>query len=141
MNPRTSPLRKRKEIRGPNVGDVCRDKKIRTIDEEPKFGREVDDEIGAERERDAHVRRRETHLVCHGSLNPDVQYVYHCTTHVPYSTAYTTTGQVSVMRHPEQNEDMNIGNSRWRPRPRRWAPRSDSYSPCWPSCSIVNQEG
>ena len=27
--------------------------------------------------------------MCHGSLNPEVQYVYHCTTHVPYNTAYT----------------------------------------------------
>ena len=34
-------------------------------------------------------RVRKTNLVCHGSLNPEVQYVYHCTTHVPYNTAYT----------------------------------------------------
>jgi hypothetical protein len=34
------------------------------------------------------LERNAAHLVCHGSLNPEVQYVYHCTTHVPYNTAY-----------------------------------------------------
>lgn len=44
-----------------------------------------------------------THLVCHGSLNPEVQYVYHCTTHVPYNTAYTRPKP--VRSHDIENKD------------------------------------
>ena len=66
--------------------------KIRTVNEAPKFGRTVG--RGVMRPMPRRSGRlicsvRETHLVCHGSLNPEVQYVYHCTTHVPYNTAYT----------------------------------------------------
>jgi hypothetical protein len=38
-------------------------------------------------------------------LNPEIQYVYHCTTHVPYNTAYTNAKPFSVRKHPERNED------------------------------------
>ena len=44
---------------------------------------------------------RETHLVCHGSLNPEVQYVYHCTTHVPYNTAYANARSLSIAEHTD----------------------------------------
>lgn len=47
-------------------------------------------------------------MVCHGSLNPEVQYVYHCTTHVPYNTAYANAKHFSIRRETETEEDERL---------------------------------
>jgi len=112
---------------------------IRTVDEHPGFRKKGGDEIYAEMETGQTCPEvKETHLVCHGSLNPEVQYVYHCTTHVPYNTAYTKTRPVRVTRHREQDEE-EPGNSRWQPPPGRWAPRPYSCPyPCWLYRSMIS---
>ena len=33
-------------------------------------------------------------------MNPEVQYVYHCTTHVPYNTACANTNPISIHETP-----------------------------------------
>jgi hypothetical protein len=119
-----------------------RGERIRTVDEHPKFRKRGGNEILCREGAKGSCSEVEgTYLVCHGSLNPEVQYVYHWTTHVPYNTAYRRTRVFSVRRHREQGEDMGKRNLRWQLPPGRWAPRSYSCpSPCWLYRSVNGRE-
>ena len=88
----------------PHISTHAAGEKARTKDECPRSPARKGEAM-----RDTRMSQgKKTHLVCHGSLNPEIQYVYHCTTHVPYNTA--CMNHSAVTREFIEKKRTHVGN-------------------------------